>query len=118
MDIAVQNYKSRTGEAASKKLGTFSYLPEMDAAAIRRQVAYMVEKGWNPAIEHVEPARTGDDYWYMWKLPMFGQQDVNVIMDELTACRNANPDDHIRIIGYDNMRQTQGMSMVVHRAGE
>lgn len=118
MDTALQNYKSRTGDPASIKLGTFSYLPEMDAAGIRRQVEYMIEKGWNPAIEHVEPVRTADNYWYMWKLPMFGQQDVNVIMDELTACRNANPDDHVRIIGYDNKRQTQGMSMVVYRAGE
>ena len=37
-------------------------------------------------------------------------------MSELNACRNANPSDHIRIIGYDNKRQTQGLSMVVYRA--
>lgn len=51
-------------------------------------------------------------------LPMFGEREVDKIMDELTACRNANPGDHIRIIGYDGKRQTQGLSMVVHRAGE
>jgi ribulose-bisphosphate carboxylase small chain len=118
MAIAVQNYKSRADDPASKKLGTFSYLPEMDAAAIRRQVAYMVEQGWNCAIEHVDPPNTSGHYWYMWKLPMFGEQDVNVIMDELTACRNANPGDHIRVIGYDAKQQTQGLSMVVYRAGE
>lgn len=118
MDTAVQNYQSRVGDPASKRLGTFSYLPEMDAAAIRRQVDYMVGQGWNCAIEHVEPARTSDHYWYMWKLPMFGEQDVNVIMGELTACRNASPGDHIRIIGYDSKRQTQGLAMVVYRAGE
>ena len=60
MDTAIQNYESRVGDPASKKLGTLSYLPDMDAAAIRRQVAYMVEQGWNCAIEHVEPARTGE----------------------------------------------------------
>ena len=115
MDMTMRDYKSRLGDAASKKFGTFSYLPEFDAASIRKQVDYMIAKGWNCAVEHVEPARAGDDYWYMWKLPMFGERDVDMIMNELTACRHANPGDHIRIIGYDNKRQTQGLSMVILR---
>ena len=115
MDMEIQDYGSRMEDPASRKLGTFSYLPEMDAASIRRQVDYMIAKGWNCAVEHVEPARAADNYWYMWKLPLFGERDVDVIMNELTGCRNANPGHHIRIIGYDNQRQTQGLSMVVHR---
>lgn len=111
----VQEYHSRVSDPASKKFGTFSYLPPMDASAIRRQVEYMVDRGWNCAIEHVEPERADVDYWYMWKLPMFGERDVDAIMNELTACRNANPGDHVRIIGYDNKRQTQGQSIVVYR---
>jgi ribulose-bisphosphate carboxylase small chain len=51
----------------------------------------------------------------MWKLPLFGERDVNTVMNELNACRNANPGDHVRLIGYDNKRQTQGLSMVVFR---
>ena len=115
MEMAIRDYESRMGDPASKKFGVFSYLPKMDAASIRRQVGYMVEKGWNCAVEHVEPARADDNYWYMWKLPMFGERDVDTIMNELTTCRNANPGHHIRIIGYDNKRQTQGLSMVVFR---
>ncbi len=115
MEQTIRDYPSRMGDPASKKFGTFSYLPEMDAASIRKQVDYMIAQGWNCAVEHVEPPRAGDDYWYMWKLPMFGERDVDAIMSELTACRNANPGDHIRIIGYDNKRQTQGQSMVVYR---
>jgi hypothetical protein len=36
-----------------------------------------VKKGWNPAIEHTEPEYLMDSYWYMWKLPMFGETDVD-----------------------------------------
>lgn len=115
MAKAIQDYNSRLGDPMSKRFGTFSYLPEMDASAIRRQVEYMVARGWNCAVEHVEPERAHKDYWYMWKLPLFGERDVDTIMNELTACRNANEKDHIRIIGYDNKRQTQGQSIVVYR---
>ena len=44
----------------------------MDAAKIRKQVEYVVSKGWSPAVEHTEPENAFDHYWYMWKLPMFG----------------------------------------------
>lgn len=62
--------------------------------------------------------RAGVNYWYMWKLPLFGESDVNVVMNEINACRNANPGNHVRLIGYDNKRQTQGLSMVVHRGDQ
>ena len=113
--MEIRNYQSRRGEARSKRLGTFSYLPEMVGAEIRKQVQYMVDKGWNCAVEHVEAQRASANYWYMWKLPLFGERNVDTIMNELTACRNSHPTDHIRVIGYDNKRQTQGLAMVVHR---
>ena len=112
---AVRDYPSRMNDPASRRFETFSYLPEMDAARLRKQVKYMIDRGWNCAVEHVEPERAGESFWYMWKLPLFGERDVDVVMTEVNACRNANPGDHIRIIGYDNKRQTQGLSMVVHR---
>jgi len=46
---------------------------------------------------------------------MFGETDVDRILAEIEACRQANPDNHIRLIGYDNFKQTQSASMVVHR---
>jgi ribulose-bisphosphate carboxylase small chain len=113
--MELQNYESRQNDAGSKRLGTFSYLPEMSGAEIRKQVQYMISRGWNCAVEHVEPARAAANYWYMWKLPLFGEGNVDTIMNELTACRNTHADDHIRIIGYDNNRQTQGLAMVVSR---
>ena len=111
----VQDYPSRLSDPASRKMGTFSYLPEMSQDEIRKQVEWIVKNGWNPAIEHTEPEFASDYYWYMWKLPMFGETDVDAIMAELEACHAANPDNHVRLIGYNNFTQSQGANMVVYR---
>ncbi|HEY5186007.1 MAG TPA: ribulose bisphosphate carboxylase small subunit [Actinomycetes bacterium] len=102
-------------DPAARKLGTFSYLPPLTAEQIQRQVEHMLAKGWACAIEHVEPARATGTYWYMWKLPMFGEDDAQAIMAEVGECREAHPGDHIRLIGYDARRQSQGLAIVVHR---
>ncbi len=111
----IQDYKSRLSDPASRKFETFSYLPPMSDEEIRKQVEYIVSKGWNPAIEHTEPEYATETYWYMWKLPMFGETDVDRILAEAKACHEANPGHHVRLIGYDNFRQTQGASMVIYR---
>ncbi len=109
------DYKSRLSDPASRKFETFSYLPAMDKKQIKKQVEYIVKKGWNPAIEHTEPEHLMDNYWYMWKLPMFGETDVARILAEAEACHKANPNNHVRLIGYDNYAQSQGTSMVIYR---
>ncbi|MEW6689000.1 MAG: ribulose bisphosphate carboxylase small subunit [Pseudomonadota bacterium] len=98
------------------KTGTFSYLPPLGAAQVRKQVEYIVARGWNAAIEHTDPQRMTGSYWTMWKLPMFGETDVERILAEAEACRSANPGHHVRVIGYDNLRQTLGAAFVVHHA--
>jgi len=111
----VQDYQSRLGDAASKRFETFSYLPQMDDAQLRKQVQYIVDRGWNPALEHSEPENAMKCYWYMWKLPMFGETDVDRILAEAQACHKANPKHLVRLIGYDNVRQTQGTAMLILR---
>lgn len=111
----MQDYKSRVSDPASRKFETFSYLPQMTTEQIRKQIEYIVKKGWNPALEHTEPEHLMDNYWYMWKLPMFGETDVDVVMKEAEACRKANPNNHIRLLAYDNYRQSQGTNMVIFR---
>ena len=111
----MQDYKSSLGDAESRKFETFSYLPEMDADRIRKQVEYIVSKGWNPAVEHTEPENAFDHYWYMWKLPMFGETDVDRILKEAAACHAAHPKNHVRLVGYDNYAQSKGAEMVVYR---
>ncbi|BBP00455.1 ribulose bisphosphate carboxylase small subunit [Sulfuriferula nivalis] len=111
----VMDYKSRLSDPASRKFETFSYLPAMSDEDIKKQVEYLISKGWNPAIEHIEPQYLMDSYWYMWKLPMFGETDANVVIAEALACHKANPDNHVRLIGYNNFNQSQGASMVIYR---
>jgi ribulose-bisphosphate carboxylase small chain len=102
-------------DAAGRRFGTFSYLPAMSAAQLRSQVEHIVARGWTAAIEHTEPARATGAYWYMWRLPMFGEKSVERILEQAEACHRAHPAHLVRLIGYDSARQTQGTAMVVHR---
>ena len=111
----MQDYKSSLGDTLSRKFETFSYLPEMKKEAIRKQVEYIVKQGWNPAIEHTEPENAFSHYWYMWKLPMFGETSVDAILTEAEACHKAHPKNHVRLVGYDNYKQSKGAEMVVYR---
>lgn len=111
----VQDYKSSLSNAESRKFETFSYLPALDADQTRKQIAYIVGKGWNPSIEHTEPANAFSNYWYMWKLPMFGETSVDAILAELENCHAAHPNNHVRLLGLDNYAQCAGASMVIYR---
>ncbi|WP_322629571.1 ribulose bisphosphate carboxylase small subunit [Halothiobacillus sp.] len=111
----MQDYKSRLSDPGSRKFETFSYLPAMSKDEMKKQVQYIVDQGWNPAVEHTEPEHLMDSYWYMWKLPMFGETDVDKILGEAEACHKANPNNHVRLIGYNNFTQSQGTSMVIYR---
>lgn len=111
----IQDYQSSLSDPRSRKFETFSYLPEMSKDDIEKQVQYLVSKGWNPAIEHTEPENAAHHYWYMWKLPMFGETDVARILSEAESCHKAHPNHHVRLIGYDNYQQSQGTAMVIYR---
>ncbi|WP_295400077.1 ribulose bisphosphate carboxylase small subunit [uncultured Thiocystis sp.] len=111
----MQDYPSSLEDVNSRKFETFSYLPAMAADKIRKQVEYIVAKGWNPAVEHTEPENAFDHYWYMWKLPMFGETNVDAILAEAEACHKAHPNNHVRLIGFDNYAQSKGAEMVVFR---
>ena len=110
----MQDYKSSLGNTDSRKFETFSYLPTMDDAQIRKQIEYIVSKGWNPGIEHTEPQNAGSNYWYMWKLPLFGETDVDAILAECEACHKAHPENHVRLLGFDNYAQSAGAAMVIY----
>ena len=105
-------------KATERRGETFSYLPPMTPDRLRRQIAYLIAQGWNPAIEHCEPERAFASFWYLWKLPFFGERSVERILAELEACHRANPGQHVRLLGYDNYTQSQGTAFIVYRAGE
>ena len=62
---SVEDYKQ------APKFETFSYLPSLSHEETRAQIQFIISQGWNPAVEHVEPERAFNHYWFMWKLPMF-----------------------------------------------
>jgi ribulose-bisphosphate carboxylase small chain len=51
----------------------------------------------------------------MWKLPMFGESDVDAILAEVDACHAAHPNNHVRLVGFDNFSQSKGTEMVIYR---
>ncbi|MCS6787081.1 MAG: ribulose bisphosphate carboxylase small subunit [Thiobacillaceae bacterium] len=107
---SVQAYRS------GKKYETFSYLPQMTPDQVRKQIAYAIAQGWNPAVEHTERGTPGHvHYWYMWKLPMFGEQSVDAVLAEIEACHREFPDHMVRFVAYDNYAQCQGLAFVVYR---
>ena len=106
----VQAYK------AAKKYETFSYMPQMSPEQVRRQIGFALAKGWNPAVEHTERSTLAKvSFWYMWKLPMFGEQSVDAVLAEIEACHREFPDHMVRFVAYDNYAQSQGTSFVVYR---
>lgn len=111
----IQDYPSRMDDPTSKKFGVFSYLPAMSDKQIQEQLQYIFKQGWDCAVEHVEPPRTASNYWYMWKLPMFGETNKDVIMEELAKCRDQNPGNHVRVVAYNRKAQSLGHSIVVYR---
>ena len=100
----VQDYNSRLSDPNSRKFETLSYLPPLTEEQVRAEVEYIVAKGWNPAIEHTEPENAAGSYWYMWKLPMFGETDVDTILAEADAFAVASCEEalELRESGIDN----------------
>jgi len=97
----------------TQTLETFGFLPKMDQADLHAQIAYIIANGWSPAIEHEHPRNSTDHYWTMWKLPFFGETDLNNVLGELEACHRTFPDHHVRLTGYDSYTQSQGSCFVV-----
>jgi Ribulose bisphosphate carboxylase, small chain len=54
-------------------------------------------------------------YWTMWKLPMFGCNDPNQVLQETTACKRAFPECYIRLVAFDNIAQCQTIGFLVNR---
>jgi ribulose-bisphosphate carboxylase small chain len=111
----IQDYSSKLSDPASRRFETFSYLPPLTKEELRAQIDYIIKRGWNPAVEHTEPEHVSDSFWYMWKLPMFGETDTDRVLNEIESCHKLHPTHHVRLIGYDNLKQSQGASMVVVR---
>lgn len=97
--------------------GCFSFLPDLTDQQIAAQVQYCIGQGWALGIEHTDDPHPRNTYWEMWDLPMFDLADAAGVVQEINACRKANPEDYIRINAFDNTHgwETVRMSFLVNR---
>jgi ribulose-bisphosphate carboxylase small chain len=97
------------------KLETFSYLPELTAEQLERQISAILDRNLVVGIEFSAVPDPRDHYWTMWKLPLWDTAGTSAVLGELEACGQANPDAYIKVNGYDPMRQGQVVSFVARR---
>ncbi len=100
--------------------GTFSYLPELTDDEIKAQIQYAVDNGWAIAIELTDDPHPRNVYWEMWGLPMFEMPDAAAAFSEVKRCREAFPNQYVRVSAYDPRlhRQTTALAFIVNRPSE
>ncbi|PON43678.1 Ribulose bisphosphate carboxylase, small chain [Parasponia andersonii] len=110
-----------------KKFETLSYLPELTIEQLIKQIEFLIKKGWVPCLEFTteeafvyrennkSPGYYDGRYWTMWKLPMFGANDASQVIKELEEAKKEYPKSHVRIIGFDNVRQVQCISFIAYK---
>jgi ribulose-bisphosphate carboxylase small chain len=97
--------------------GTFSFLPDLTDEQIARQVEYGLAQGWAISIEYTDDPHPRNIYWEMWGMPMFDLVDAAGVIDEIRACRQAQPDCYVKLNAFDSTRgfETMRLSFMVHR---
>lgn len=97
--------------------GSFSFLPDLDDAQIKKQVEYCIEMGWAVNIEWTDDPHPRNTYWELWGLPLFDIKDPAAVMFELAECRKANTTGYIKMNGFDASIGTESCvhSFIVQR---
>jgi ribulose-bisphosphate carboxylase small chain len=99
--------------------GAFSFLPDLTDEQIAAQIRYSLGHGWAISIEYTDDPHPRSPYWEMWGPPMFDlpAEDVEIVLREVRACREANPQHYVKVIAYDSSygRQTTALSFIVNR---
>jgi ribulose-bisphosphate carboxylase small chain len=98
-----------------RRYETLSYLPPLSDAQIAKQIQYILNQGYIPAIEFNETSDPKEFYWTMWKLPLFGARSTQEVLSEVQACRSQFSTSYIRVVGFDNIKQCQILSFLVHK---
>jgi len=98
-----------------RRYETLSYLPPLTDAQISKQIQYILNQGYIPAIEFNETSDPKEFYWTMWKLPLFSAKSTQEVLSEVQACRSQFNTSYIRVVGFDNIKQCQILSFLVHK---
>merc|ERR1719231_666803 len=77
--------------------------------------AYAMSNGFSGLDPSIASCYYDNRYWVMWKLPMYGCTDPMQVVGEIKAAVAAMPDCFIRLVGFDNIKQVQCASLLVHR---
>lgn len=99
--------------------GQFSFLPDLTDEQIEAQVKYALGNGWSIMVEYTDDPHPRNGLWEMWAQPMFDltEDDADVVMRDVRACREAHSDIYVKVVAYDRSlgRQTSAMSFIVNR---
>jgi ribulose-bisphosphate carboxylase small chain len=97
--------------------GTFSFLPDLTDEQIAKQVDYALAQGYAVSVEYTDDPHPRNVYWEMWGMPMFDLVDAAGVIEEIRACRKAQPDCYIKLNAFDSNRgfETMRLSFIVHR---
>ncbi len=100
-----------------QRFETFSYLPALNDNQIARQIQYTIDQGYFPCVEFSESSAPEQYYWTMWKLPLFNATSPQEVLSEVQQCRSEYGNCYIRVVAFDNIKQCQVMSFIVHKPG-
>ena len=97
--------------------GAFSFLPDLDDKQIAAQIEYCLRQGWAVSVEFTDDPHPRNTYWEMWGMPMFDLHDAAGVMQEIKACREANPETYVRVNAFNSTRgwETVRLSFLVQR---
>ncbi|MHB1710970.1 MAG: ribulose bisphosphate carboxylase small subunit [Acidimicrobiales bacterium] len=100
--------------------GTFAYLPDLTDDEIEAQIRYGIGKGWAFSVELTDDPHPRNIFWEMWGLPMFDLADPRAALLEVRACREAFPDQYIKVNMFDASkgRETVVLSFLVQKPDE
>ncbi len=101
--------------AKEKRYETLSFLPPLTDQQIAKQIQYMLDQGFIPAIEFEENPTPQLHHWTLWKLPLFNVSSPQEVLVEVRECRSEYPNCYIRVIGFDNIKQCQTTSFIVYK---
>lgn len=98
-----------------RRYETLSYLPPLSDAQIAKQVQYILDQGYIPAVEFNETSEPTTFFWTLWKLPLFNAKSTQEVLSEVQGCRSQFGNCFIRVVGFDNIKQCQVLSFIVHK---
>jgi ribulose-bisphosphate carboxylase small chain len=100
--------------------GAFSFLPDLDDKQIAAQIEYCLRQEWAVSVEFTDDVHPRNTYWEMWGMPMFDLHDAAGVMQEIKACRAANPETYVRVNAFDSTHgwETVRLSFLVQRPSQ